>query len=108
MPSSLLVRGNLVVNESSFQGECTLGALTAKRLRPPAQGCRFGYPGITSENDSSTATRLRHLHLFQIRRNRVAVGMEAFALPRVAEAATLGWRTQPLRGKKPTEGRLVW
>src|SRR6185295_8593969 len=73
-------------------------SLTAKRLRPPAQGCRFGYPGITGENESSTATRLRHLVRFQIRRNRVAVGINAFALPRVAEAATLGWRAQPRCG----------
>jgi hypothetical protein len=38
--------------------------LTAKRLRPPAQGCRSGYPGITIENDCSTATRLRHLVIY--------------------------------------------
>jgi hypothetical protein len=36
--------------------------------------------------------------LFQLRRNRFAVGINAFALPRVAEAATLGWRTEPLCG----------
>jgi hypothetical protein len=31
---------------------------TAKRLRPKAQGCRFGYPGSQKSNES-TATRLR-------------------------------------------------
>ena len=31
---------------------------TAKRFRPKAQGCRFGYPGERSA-DVSTATRLR-------------------------------------------------
>ncbi len=35
-------------------------SLTAKRLRPPAQRCRRGYPGITNENDYPTARRLRH------------------------------------------------
>src|SRR5260370_41624637 len=34
--------------------------LTAKRFRPPAQGCRRGYPGIRNENDYPTARRLRH------------------------------------------------
>src|SRR2546425_13167794 len=33
---------------------------TAKRLRPPAQGCRFGYPGIMNEKDYPTAKRLCH------------------------------------------------
>jgi hypothetical protein len=71
---------------------------TAKRLRPPAQGCRFGYPGIRVKNDGSTATRLRNLRQVLVRRNGVAVGIKTFALPRLAEAANLGWRTQPLRG----------
>jgi hypothetical protein len=31
---------------------------TAKRLRPPAQGCRRGYPG-KGEMGFATATRLR-------------------------------------------------
>jgi len=33
--------------------------ITAKRLRPTAQGCRFGYPGDHGELGGSTATRLR-------------------------------------------------
>jgi hypothetical protein len=37
-----------------------------KGLRPPAQGCRFGYPGSTEMNDFSTATRLRHLRFEEI------------------------------------------
>ena len=35
-------------------------AATAKRFRPPAQGCGRGYPGIRNENDYPTARRLRH------------------------------------------------
>ena len=34
-------------------------ALTAKRLRLKAQGCRFGYPGLGDLMEGSTATRLR-------------------------------------------------
>jgi hypothetical protein len=30
-----------------------------KGLRPPAQGCRFGYPGKLVRREISTATRLR-------------------------------------------------
>ena len=36
---------------------------TAKRFRPPAQGCRCGYPGIGRKNDHSTAPRLRQFSL---------------------------------------------
>jgi hypothetical protein len=28
-----------------------IATATAKRFRPPAQGCRFGYPGVTDEDD---------------------------------------------------------
>jgi len=44
-------------------------------LRPPARGCRFGYPGTWEGNNVSTAKRLRHLYQRnqQSRRNRVAV-----------------------------------
>src|SRR6266498_2747173 len=34
-----------------LSGEIPEGHKTAKRLRPPAQGCRFGYPGIMNEKD---------------------------------------------------------
>jgi hypothetical protein len=71
-----------------------------KGLRPPAQGCRFGYPGnswekrfqphrgcvVFSERNAqadTTALRLR---------------TRSLSLPRVAEAATLGWRPLPLWG----------
>ena len=37
--------------------------VTATRSRPPAQGCRRGYPGIRRKNDHSTAPRLRQFSL---------------------------------------------
>jgi hypothetical protein len=64
----------------------------------PGLPSRFGYPGITSENDSFNRNAVASYPIYFKRRNRVAVGSNAFASTRVAEAATLGWRTQPLRG----------
>jgi len=61
--------------------------------------------------DHSTAKRLRHLtdefRDQSKRRNRFAVGHQRNLLPRVAEAATLGWRTQPLCGLLPKRNGFV-
>ena len=56
--------------------------VTATRLRPPAQGCRFGYPRLTRFGECPTATRLR---LFLIRRGNDATALRlnhiSFAIP---------------------------
>ena len=72
--------------------------LTAKRLRPTAQGCRFGYPGNAKGKISNRKAVASFFPLIHKGRNRVAVGMNEFVQPRVAEAATLGFVTQPLCG----------
>src|SRR6266550_803984 len=70
-----------------------LGIGTAKRLRLKAQGCRRGYPGLLNTFFPTrnglrlpAATALRLTRPFNFK-------------PRVAAAATLGFKTQPLRGK---------
>src|SRR5437870_10565369 len=67
--------------------------------------------------EHSTAKRLRHLtdeskrrNRFAVgnRRNRFAVGNQQNSLPRVAEAATLGWKSQPLCGSSSRRnGHLI-
>ena len=75
---------------------------TAKRFCPPAQGCRFGYPGYTFEYPISTqrgcANSQCALHPTNVDTTPLGLEMFAFIVPRVAEAATLGWRTQPRWG----------
>ena len=63
---------------------------------PPAQGCRFGYPGKLVKRQS-TATRLRPFlrEKCTSRHNRIAVDDKFLSSPRVAEPATLGWRLLP-------------
>jgi hypothetical protein len=83
----------LDANESSFQAESRWVA-NPKQLRPTAQGCRFGYPGFTNENDFFNRNAVASSsELLKICRNRVAVGITAFLAPRVAEAATLGFES---------------
>src|SRR5437588_9348746 len=67
--------------------------LTAKRFRPPAQGCRRGYPGIRNENDYPTARRLRDFFV-QSKRAQPRCGWAVnHSRPRVAEAVTVRWKT---------------
>ena len=70
-----------------------------KGLRLEAQGCRFGYPGnkvIRASNREAVATgsssRIADATALRLRT------VSCFG-PRVAEAATLGFEPQPLRGK---------
>ena len=64
---------------------------TAKRFRPPAQGCRLGYPGIMNENDYPTAKRLCHLVESRKKPAQPRCGwVQNHFLPRVAEAGNPG------------------
>ena len=65
------------------------GAINRNAVSPPAQGWRFGYPGIADEQ-SFNAKRLRHV-LNESELGATAKRLESTnSLPRVAEAATLG------------------
>jgi len=71
---------------------------TATRFRPTAQGCRFGYPGLTRFvecNRNAVAAVL-------IRRERDATGLRLLTVfindPRGNRAATLGCRAEPRCG----------
>jgi len=72
--------------------------LAPKGLRLKAQGCRFGYPG-TKKMDSQPQGGCVGDARPCAGRNRFAVGGSDDFLPRVAEAATLGFESQPLWGK---------
>jgi len=77
----------------------------AERSALPQRGCD-SKPRVAASatlgpktNEFSTARRLRHRSESSTGRNRFAVGTADHILPRVAEAATLGFETQPLWGK---------
>ena len=78
---------------------------TATRLLPPAQGCRFGYPGkrkrmaVNRKAVAANASEKRDAYGW---RNRVAVAESIVCFPRVAEAATLGWRRKTASRLGPT------
>jgi len=69
---------------------------TATRLRP-AQGCRFGYPG---NREHKMFNRNAVAPFDEGRTDATALRLENNwpFIPNVAEAATLGWRAQPLCG----------
>src|SRR6266571_4920081 len=78
--------------------------LTATRLRPPAQGwAAADYPGIRDEKQSFNRKAVASFP------RRIKTGATALRLgltklvPRVAEAATLGWMTQPRCGSALSE-----
>ncbi len=70
---------------------------TAKRLRLKAQGCRRGYPGFKEPclfNHNVVASVLRFEEMTQ----PLCGWYGAVFLPNVAEAATLGFESQPVPG----------
>src|SRR5207302_10740057 len=75
---------------------CLSSALNPNAVAPQSPGVgRLGYPGISSERIIQPQSGCVISSTNQNRRNRLAVGIRRISDPRVAEATTLGCRTQP-------------
>src|SRR5438309_6767636 len=81
--------------------------LNRKAVASSSPGLPLRLPWDYKSRNRSTAKRLRHLFDESKRRNRLAVVNQPDWLPRVAEAATLGWRSQPRCGSPRRNGRPV-
>src|SRR5260370_13414931 len=81
--------------------------LNRKAVASSSPGLPLRLPWDYKWRDQSTAKRLRHLPNELKRRNRLAVVNQRNSLPRVAEAATLGWKSQPRCGSSPRRNGFV-
>src|SRR5438552_445594 len=81
--------------------------LNRKAVVSFSPGLPLRLPWDCGWRDHPTAKRLRHLSDESKRRNHLAVVNQRNSLPRVAEAATLGWKSQPLCGSSPRRNGFV-
>ena len=81
--------------------------LNRKAVASSSPGLPLRLPWDCEQRDHSTAKRLHHLTDESKRRNRLAVVKQRNSLPRVAEAATLGWKSQPHCGLSPKRNRYL-